>query len=47
MREMVRAGVTERGLQRQVREHFAAEGLNAAPMIQTGPNGADSAPRGR
>ena len=40
LRDMIRAGVSELELQREVARRFAAEGLAAAPMIQTGANGA-------
>lgn len=40
LKEMVRAGVTERGLQEEVAAKFAGEGFRVSPMVQTGPNGA-------
>jgi Xaa-Pro dipeptidase len=40
LRDLVRPGVTERGLRDEVSERCAAEGLSASPMIQTGPNAA-------
>jgi Xaa-Pro dipeptidase len=40
LREMLRPGVSELELYRQLQAHFATEGLEIDPMIQSGPNGA-------